>query len=668
MSPSDRQSRLWLAGSGLKRAIRFATYDWTRELPLSLRVITMIGMGIQGYAIWAALSRSLIWPIMWPSGVILYATILLIYYVGFCIQNATLASELIRKTQLESEQIAAQKIQKTLQPTTIDEIPGYEVDAFYKPLRAVGGDYFDVVDLPGNRTLFVVADVSGKGMAAALLAANIQALVRSLSTIVPDVPALASQINRHLFRYTPGNRFATAAFIVLDRDSGELVYVNAGHNPPIVWRAGQTNFLEATGTALGWFDDTTYEVGRMTIPPGGGLLIYTDGLPDSIPGNSPEDSLYRALDNDLARTMSNLKALVDPRFNEDDVTVLLVKRTASRQNLESLHYLIGCVPWTRTRRTSSAGTAFRSRRSAWRCCERSRVIRISPPTPSPRRSEAEIGAISLQSVYDALAILAAQGLIRRIQPAGSPARFEDRVGDNHHHLICRVCGRVVDVECAVGIGAVSHGERRPRLRDRRGRSRLLGPLSAVHGEVPARGTGPHHPHAGPASPPGADANTTTQPSLEDKGDVTMSSESKCPFSAKSHSGRSNQDWWPNQLNLKVLHQRPPAGDPMGDGLRLRRGVQDPRSRRREEGHRAADDRRHRPGGRRTSATTGRCSSAWRGTARAPTAFMTAAAARDPACCGLRRSAAGPTTPTSTRRAGCSGRSRRSTAGSCRGPT
>jgi Fe2+ or Zn2+ uptake regulation protein len=63
---------------------------------------------------------------------------------------------------------------------------------------------------------------------------------------------------------------------------------------------------------------------------------------------------------------------------------------------------------------------------------------------------AEIGAISLQSVYDALGLLVTEGLIRRIQPAGSPARFEDRVGDNHHHLICRVCGRVVDVDCAVG--------------------------------------------------------------------------------------------------------------------------------------------------------------------------------------------------------------------------
>jgi Fe2+ or Zn2+ uptake regulation protein len=62
----------------------------------------------------------------------------------------------------------------------------------------------------------------------------------------------------------------------------------------------------------------------------------------------------------------------------------------------------------------------------------------------------EIGAISLQSVYDALTLLVAEGLLRRIQPAGSPARFEDRVGDNHHHLICRDCGRVVDIDCAIG--------------------------------------------------------------------------------------------------------------------------------------------------------------------------------------------------------------------------
>ena len=82
-----------------------------------------------------------------------------------------------------------------------------------------------------------------------------------------------------------------------------------------------------------------------------------------------------------------------------------------------------------------------------------RVVTAQPHIAADAVAEAvrtEIGAISLQSVYDALNVLVIEGLIRRIQPAGSPARFETRVGDNHHHLICRICGRVVDVDCAVG--------------------------------------------------------------------------------------------------------------------------------------------------------------------------------------------------------------------------
>ena len=82
-----------------------------------------------------------------------------------------------------------------------------------------------------------------------------------------------------------------------------------------------------------------------------------------------------------------------------------------------------------------------------------RAVSTEPHITADAVAEAvrgEIGAISLQSVYDALSVLVTEGLIRRIQPSGSPARFEDRVGDNHHHLICRVCGSVVDVDCAVG--------------------------------------------------------------------------------------------------------------------------------------------------------------------------------------------------------------------------
>jgi Fur family ferric uptake transcriptional regulator len=82
-----------------------------------------------------------------------------------------------------------------------------------------------------------------------------------------------------------------------------------------------------------------------------------------------------------------------------------------------------------------------------------RAVSGEPHVTADRVAEVvrgEIGTISLQAVYDALGVLVSEGLLRRIQPAGSPARFEDRVGDNHHHLICRICGRVVDVDCAVG--------------------------------------------------------------------------------------------------------------------------------------------------------------------------------------------------------------------------
>jgi len=82
-----------------------------------------------------------------------------------------------------------------------------------------------------------------------------------------------------------------------------------------------------------------------------------------------------------------------------------------------------------------------------------RAVARQPHISADRVAEivrAEIGAISLQSVYDALSVLVAEGVLRRIQPSGSPARFEDRVGDNHHHLICRDCGRLVDVDCAAG--------------------------------------------------------------------------------------------------------------------------------------------------------------------------------------------------------------------------
>ena len=310
------------------RALQYAYYDWTREMPKSKRVITWVGHLLQGYAFYALWARSLVWPVMWPHGIALYGSVFLMYVIGAGLKNGMLTSEFVRKTQLEADQIAARQIQQTLQPEKLDELPGYKLETFYKPFREVGGDYFDVIELAGKRTLFAVADVSGKGMPAALLASNIQALVRSGANFEPDPLALARQINRHLSRYTPSDRFATAVFIVLSRDSGELTYVNAGHNAPIVFGSGSAIALEATGMPLGLFPEAAYEARTTLLPPGGALLVFTDGLTDSIAGENAESRLRDALADSSGRTMSTLKSLVDPEFNEDDVTILLVKRSA----------------------------------------------------------------------------------------------------------------------------------------------------------------------------------------------------------------------------------------------------------------------------------------------------------------------------------------------------
>ena len=141
--------------------------------------------------------------------------------------------------------------------------------------------------------------------------------------------ALAKHINKHLTQYTPSDRFATAVFVVLSRDSGELAYVNAGHNAPILSSSGSTTFLEATGPPLGLFADAQYETHAAAMSRGSTLLIFTDGLTDSIRAEHPEDRLREAFAESAARTMANLKSLIDPKFNEDDVTILLVKRIAT---------------------------------------------------------------------------------------------------------------------------------------------------------------------------------------------------------------------------------------------------------------------------------------------------------------------------------------------------
>lgn len=321
------QVKLDKSASPLGRALQYAFYDWTQDMSWSKRLLTMMGLLIQVGALGMALlgARS---GILGPKRLALFFLIDFIYVLGLLLMNATLTSEFVRKTQLEADQFAAQQIQQTLHPQRLEPLPGYELEMFYRPLRGVGGDYFDIIDLPGGRTLIAVADVSGKGMPAALLAANIQALVRSIVSHEGELVSLAGQINRHLCSYTPEDRFATAIFAVLSRETGEVTYVNAGHNPPILSSSGSTIFLESTGMPLGIFGEAKFNSRTVTMPAGAKLLLCTDGLPDGIGGPEPERCICETLGSDTV-TIQALNHLIDPKFNEDDVTIVLLRRLAS---------------------------------------------------------------------------------------------------------------------------------------------------------------------------------------------------------------------------------------------------------------------------------------------------------------------------------------------------
>ena len=109
---------------------------------MSKRLITWAAILIQGYAIYALWARSFLWPLVWPKGPILYFYVWLLYFAGYSVLNAMLTSELVRKTQLESDQIAAQQIQRTLIPQNLQKLCGYDMEMLYRPFRHVGGDYF----------------------------------------------------------------------------------------------------------------------------------------------------------------------------------------------------------------------------------------------------------------------------------------------------------------------------------------------------------------------------------------------------------------------------------------------------------------------------------------------------------------------------------------------
>jgi len=193
----------------------------------------------------------------------------------------------MRHERQESEY--ARDIQQGLLPREIPQIGGFTIAGAWQPARMVGGDYYDVFQLGERELALVVADVSGKGVPAALLMSNLQATVKAYATVEPFPKDLCGKVNRALCKSIPSGKFITFFYAALDSARRRLTYTNAGHNPPLVARQdGSCLKLETGGTVLGMFADGSYEQASIDLLPGDRLVMFTDGITEATDSNGEE--------------------------------------------------------------------------------------------------------------------------------------------------------------------------------------------------------------------------------------------------------------------------------------------------------------------------------------------------------------------------------------------
>lgn len=253
------------------------------------------------------------------------------------ITNAKLLEDQREKERMEQELATAAGIQRSLLPSEFPCGPGYELLARQIPCLEVGGDLYDVAELSDGHVGFVLGDVSGKGMGAALLMSHVMASLRVLYGDNLDIKSLVGRVHRQLLRSSESMRFVTLFFGRLDQATHRLEYVSAGHNPAFLLVAGgDVVRLESTGAPLGLIDGSTYETGSVTMPPGALLCVYSDGVTEAQVGDEFFDeerlieSLARHRDRPLGDVadgvLDDVQAFLGQDSPGDDVTLLLVRR------------------------------------------------------------------------------------------------------------------------------------------------------------------------------------------------------------------------------------------------------------------------------------------------------------------------------------------------------
>jgi len=257
---------------------------------------------------------------------------------ALAIEKALLHRQVVEKERLEQQLRMARDVQASLLPTTAPRLRGYEFAAVNLPSWTVGGDYYDYLPLPDDRLGVVIADVSGKGVPAALIMATFRAVLRTEARRRSEISSVAGAVNRILLESGGAARFVTAVYGVLDAPRGGFEYVNCGHNPPMLLSSrGGARSLQVGGPALGILEDGGFETGRVELVPGDTLALYTDGVVE--PENADEKEFGTEGLGAALREAAELPAgkmidsVVDAtrRFSgrdryDDDFTLVLVKR------------------------------------------------------------------------------------------------------------------------------------------------------------------------------------------------------------------------------------------------------------------------------------------------------------------------------------------------------
>ncbi len=200
--------------------------------------------------------------------------------ISVAIENKSLAKKSLVQERINKELEVAREMQKLLFPTELPSNKKLDISARYIPRHAIGGDYYDFIPLGDEEYIMCIADVSGKGISAALLMANFQATIRTVLKYQNfELPFLMEELNKKVVRATHGEKFITFFIAHYNGFTHELKYVNAGHNHPVLYQNKEIVMLESGCTGLGMLDELpSVKVGQLTITPNSSLVLYTDGI------------------------------------------------------------------------------------------------------------------------------------------------------------------------------------------------------------------------------------------------------------------------------------------------------------------------------------------------------------------------------------------------------